>query len=214
VQNGTTVGDTYTTPLQSSILMGRDGNDVLTAGSGGSHLYGNSGNDILNGGKGNDLLHGGAGNDTITGGDGADTLIGGAGSDVITGGLGADVFAFHLADPGTTSARAQDTIKDFSTTQGDVLDLRDLLQGETTVTTTLDNYLSFDTTSTSGTTIIKVSPSGGGFGGGLFNPSTETERIVLEGINLRTDLGLAGNSTDAQVIAKLLEKKALVVDNG
>jgi hypothetical protein len=213
VQNGTTAGDTYTTPLQSSILMGRDGNDVLTAGSGGSHLYGNNGNDILNGGKGDDLLHGGAGNDTITGGDGADTLSGGAGSDVITGGLGADVFAWHLADPGTTSARAQDTIKDFSTAQGDVLDLRDLLQGETTVTTTLDNYLSFDTTTTSGTTIIKVSPTGGGFGG-LFQASTETERIVLEGINLRTDLGLAGNSTDAQVIAKLLEKKALVVDNG
>jgi hypothetical protein len=132
---------------------------------------------------------------------------------VMTGGLGADVFAWHLADPGTTSARAQDTIKDFSTAQGDVLDLRDLLQGETTVATTLDNYLSFDTTTTSGTTIIKVSPTGGGFGGFL-QASTETERIVLEGINLRTDLGLAGNSTDAQVIAKLLEKKALVVDNG
>jgi len=58
-----------------------------------------------------------------------------------------------------------------------------------------------------------VSPTGGGFGGGLFNPSTETERIVLEGVNLRTDLGLASNANDATVIAKLLEKKSLLVDN-
>jgi Ca2+-binding RTX toxin-like protein len=213
VLNGTTGGDTYVTAQQSSILMGRDGNDALTAGPGGSHLYGNAGNDTLTGGKGADLLHGGAGADVLNGGEGVDTLIGGTGSDTMTGGAGADVFAWHLADPGTTSARAQDTIKDFSTSQGDVLDLRDLLQGETNVPATLDNYLSFDTTTTSGTTIIKVSPTGGGFGGGLFNPSTETERIVLEGVNLRTDLGLASNANDATVIAKLLEKKSLLVDN-
>jgi hypothetical protein len=36
---------------------------------------------------------------------------------------------------------------------------------------------------------------------------------VLEGVNLRTDLGLASNANDATVIAKLLEKKSLLVDN-
>ena len=155
-------------------------------------------------------LHGGAGNDILSGGDGDDTLVGGAGSDVLTGGLGADVFAWHLADPGTSSSRAVDTIKDFSVAQGDKLDLRDILQGETS--TNLEQFLQFDTTSTSGQTIIKVSPNGGF--SGLLGASTETERIVLEGVNLRSDLGLSSSATDAQVIAKLLSKGSLVVDNG
>jgi hypothetical protein len=92
-----------------------------------------------------------------------------------------------------------------------VLDLRDLLQGETTAN--LTNYLEFDTTSQSGATIIKVSATGA-FPNGVANVAGETERIVLENVNLRSDLGLAANATDAQIITKLLTQGKLLVDNG
>jgi Ca2+-binding RTX toxin-like protein len=163
------------------------------------------------------VLNGGTGNDTIDGGAGDDLIIGGPGNDVLTGGLGSDTFAWHFADPGTGSVagRATDTIKDFNVAApaagGDVLDLRDLLQGETTAN--LTNYLEFDTTSQSGATIIKVSATGA-FPNGVANVAGETERIVLENVNLRSDLGLAANATDAQIITKLLTQGKLLVDNG
>jgi hypothetical protein len=116
-------------------------------------------------------------------------------------------------DAGATGAtRAVDTITDFDaklapSAGGDALDLRDLLQNENAGN--LTNYLSFDTTSTAGSTIIKVSPNGG-FANGV-NLNAETERIVLDKVNLRADLGLP-NGTDAQIIAKLLAQGNLVVD--
>ena len=54
--------------------------------------------------------------DTITGGDGDDTLQGGTSDDTMTGGAGADTFVFD-EDSGN------DTITDFSATDGDKIDL-------------------------------------------------------------------------------------------
>ena len=84
-----------------------------------------------------------------------------------------------------------------------------MLQGETA--STLDHFLEFDTSTSS--TIIKVSPTGA-FTNGTATDGTTTQQIVLENVNLRTDLGLASGATDAQVIAKLLSKGALLVDQG
>jgi Ca2+-binding RTX toxin-like protein len=87
-----------------NVLMGMDGNDTLR---------GNAGNDVLDGGAGNDYLSGGAGNDTLIGGPGADTMYGGD---------GADTFVFKsVSDFGTGSAL--DLIGDFSSAQGDKIDL-------------------------------------------------------------------------------------------
>ena len=62
---------------------------------------------------------------------GNDLLIGGAGNDTMTGGTGADVFSWSLADRGTVGAPATDTITGFTAAAGDdILDLRDLLVGE------------------------------------------------------------------------------------
>ena len=66
------------------------------------------------GGEGNDLLFGGAGNDVLTGG---------KGNDMLSGGAGADTFVWKAGDIG------QDVIKDFKLSEGDRLDLTDLLQG-------------------------------------------------------------------------------------
>src|SRR6185369_12972326 len=52
------------------VLQGSDGNDTLSAGSGGGTLEGIGGDDRLLGNAGADLLDGGAGNDQLYGGGG------------------------------------------------------------------------------------------------------------------------------------------------
>ncbi|MFA0150185.1 cadherin-like domain-containing protein, partial [Vibrio sp. 10N.261.46.C10] len=76
----------------------------------------------LTGGTGNDRLEGGAGDDTLVGGDGNDTLIGGGGSDILTGGDGMDSFVWLNIEDGV-----EDTITDFSLSEGDQIDLREVL---------------------------------------------------------------------------------------
>ncbi|MEZ9545783.1 calcium-binding protein, partial [Vibrio crassostreae] len=76
----------------------------------------------LTGGSGNDRLVGGAGDDTLVGGDGNDTLIGGGGSDILTGGAGMDSFVWLNIEDGV-----EDTITDFSLSEGDQIDLREVL---------------------------------------------------------------------------------------
>ncbi|MBI5924119.1 MAG: VWA domain-containing protein [Aquabacterium sp.] len=205
---GTAQADTHGASQLTEFMMGRDGNDALTGSDASDRLYGNGGNDVLNGSKGDDVINGGDGNDTLSGGDGADALAGGPGSDVLTGGAGADVFVWHFADPGTSAAsRAVDTIKDFSLADGDKLDLRDLLQGEHTGN--LQNYLEFDTSTAN--TIIKVSPAGA-FLLGFATNAAETERIVLENVNVRTGFGLSNLASDQDVINKMLTQGKLLVD--
>ena len=105
--------DSYTT-LSGTTVVGTDADEKLV---------GTSGNDTLNGGGGHDLLSGGAGNDT---------LIGGLGNDILIGGLGHDIFKWTSSDVGTSNSHQSDTIMDFSTTQGDQLDLKDVLHTTST----------------------------------------------------------------------------------
>jgi serralysin len=96
----------------SDVLIGNDGDDELWGGEDGDFLYGWTGGDYLIGGEGNDELWGGEDNDRLFGGSGADKLV---------GGTGADVFVFHgLADSAPT---ASDRIWDFSSAEGDIVDL-------------------------------------------------------------------------------------------
>jgi Ca2+-binding RTX toxin-like protein len=199
---------------EPEFMMGRDGNDSLFGGDEADRIYGDNGNDSLSGGKGNDVIHGGAGNDIIDAGEGADTISSGAGSDTMTGGAGSDVFVWHFADPGTSSAnKAIDTVKDFSmaapSAGGDVLDVRDLLQGEHGIVN-LQKFIEFDTTTAN--TIIKISPAGTFNGTTANDNAAETERIVLENVNVRTALGLTNTATDSQVLAKMLDQGKLLVD--
>ncbi|MCF7496442.1 retention module-containing protein [Vibrio sp. L5-1] len=76
----------------------------------------------LTAGSGNDRLEGGAGDDTLVGGDGNDTLIGGGGSDILTGDDGMDSFVWLNIEDGV-----EDTITDFSLSEGDQIDLREVL---------------------------------------------------------------------------------------
>jgi Ca2+-binding RTX toxin-like protein len=184
--------------------------DVANAGSGNDVVYGQNGTDFLYGGSGNDRLSGGAGIDAVRGGAGNDVLIGGQGNDVLRGDAGSDVFRWELADQGTTAAPASDIIMDFDTAAasagGDVLDLRDLLQGEVTAAGApgnLGNYLHF--TYSGSDTIVQISTTGA-FSGG-FNSNLVDQSITLTGVNLTSGL-----SSDQAIIQDLLNKSKLLVD--
>ncbi|WP_341486928.1 calcium-binding protein [Pararhizobium sp. A13] len=87
-------------------------------------LLGNAGNNSLNGGAGDDKLYGRFGKDTLTGGDGNDTLWGGLGKDLLTGGSGNDVFVYKTA--AESGRLGSDTITDFSSNEGDRIDIADI----------------------------------------------------------------------------------------
>jgi Ca2+-binding RTX toxin-like protein len=150
---------------------------------------------------------GGTGNDTIVGTSSAEIIIGGQGSDTLTGGLGSDTFRWVLGDAAGTPT---DTVKDFNSavtsSNGDILDLRDLLVGEThsgTDAGNLANYLHFSYSSATGNTTISVT---------THDAAGTTQNIVLQGVNLPTALGLAAGATDTQIIQDLLTKGKLIAD--
>ena len=110
-------------------LYGGAGNDILFGGSGNDTLYGESGSDVLSGGSGNDTLYGGTGNDVLSGGLGNDILIGGVGDDILKGDAGADTFTWLKGDTEAGKV-AKDYVVDFSKSEGDKLDLSDLLDSD------------------------------------------------------------------------------------
>jgi Ca2+-binding RTX toxin-like protein len=116
------------------------------------------GDDKLLGDGGNDILFGQAGNDTLNGGLGNDILIGGKGNDTLIGGGGTDTFLWLKGDTNTTATTGlgTDVIKDFSTKDGDKIDLRDLLQGEND--TNLTNFLKISNDGTN--TTLDISTTG------------------------------------------------------
>jgi Ca2+-binding RTX toxin-like protein len=152
---------------------------------------------------GNDTIDGGVGNDRIYGQEGNDIISGGAGNDILSGGSGADTFKWGNADKGTGAAPAVDTITDFNpaTTAAnkDVLDLRDLLQGENAGN--LSSYLSFSQTGADVTLSVQSTGAAGPI----------DQKIVLEGVTMAQ---LAGTHSpdSAGVIANLLANNKLITD--
>ncbi|WP_454694058.1 retention module-containing protein [Achromobacter aegrifaciens] len=202
----------------------RGGHDWLYGDRGDDILYGQGGNDKLQGGAGHDILSGGTGNDNLEGNAGNDVLIGGMGNDILSGNGhdfydqgrpysdgnrysdGSDTFKWALNDQGTTSAPAIDTIKDFSTLKpiegGDILDLQELLIGESDAT--LTNYLNFSKEGNH--TVIDVNTQG------KLGTQGADQKIVLENVDLTHDLYGQSMSNQA-IINDLLQKGKLNVDH-
>jgi Ca2+-binding RTX toxin-like protein len=162
------------------------------------------GNDTITGGGGNDTIYGQEGNDVIDGGAGNDLLIGGTGNDTLTGGAGVDVFRWSLGDQGSTTIPASDVVKDFTVgTGGDVLDLRDLLEGENSGN--LTSFLHF--TNSGGKAVLSIDHDGGS----SFAPD---QNIVFDNFSsvaaLATDLGAANSNAD--IIAKMIASGHLHTD--
>ncbi|WP_367373667.1 retention module-containing protein [Pseudomonas lini] len=171
-QTGVDVSKVTTSNVHQFITEHYTAFDVSGAHDGSDTLLGGAGNDILFGQGGNDLLDGGKGNDILLGGSGNDSLIGGKGNDLLIGGSGADTFIWKAGDTGN------DVIKDFKASEGDRIDLRDLLQGESG--STIDNFLKI--TTVDGVSSLQVS-SGGKFNGADAAAATPDVTIKLEGNN-------------------------------
>ncbi len=127
-------------------LNGRGGNDNISGGGAGDYLYANNGDDVLYGGDGGDLLNGSSGVDILYGGAGIDTLI---------GGNDADTFVFEAA----SAYSGVDVIQDLDISEGDIIDLSDLLSLYDPLTDALSDFVS--KTETSGHTYFAVDADGG-----------------------------------------------------
>ena len=118
--------------------------------------------------------------------------------DTLSGLAGADTFAWSLGDQGSAGAPAEDVILDFNASEGDRLDLSDLLQGEEAGD--LTEYLHFEQSGSD--TIVHISSSGGYSSG--YNASQTDQTITLEGVSL--------SGSDSDIITQLLNNGQLSVD--
>jgi hypothetical protein len=207
----TPVGDsssaTLTLRTMTNNLFGDSAANTINGTNANDRIDSGAGDDTLNGNAGNDLLIGGAGIDTLNGGDGIDELRGGVGNDMLDGGNGNDILVGGMGNDALAGDAAVDTVALFSTAQGDQLDLRDLLQGETLdggAIGNLSSYLFVERTGAN--TTIHIS-SNGGFTSG-YNSGAEDQTIVLTGV----DLTSASTLTSQQVIQDLLNNNRLSID--
>jgi Ca2+-binding RTX toxin-like protein len=109
-------GNSRTDP-GNGVEVGGAGDDLILGWTDSESLCGNGGNDTIAGWSGDDTLYGGAGNDV---------LLGEVGSDILWGETGADIFVASRGDLGNADF---DTVEDFSTAQGDVIDLSSVIDG-------------------------------------------------------------------------------------
>lgn len=179
---GTQSANTYTGTSAANKYLGLGGNDTLSGLDGNDQLYGDAGTDILYGGNHNDTLNGGTGNDTLYGDAGNDILFGGRGSDTLYGGANADTFVFDANDRGSGS----DTIKDFSTAQGDKIDISDVLE-QHDGSEILSQFVRLTTSGANTLLQVDMDGTGGSFG---FTTVATIENVI--GLDLNT---LVNNGT-------------------
>ena len=198
----------------------RGGHDFLAGNEGDDILYGQGGNDDLLGGRGQDILSGGTGDDILKGNGGSDVLIGGMGNDIMAGdgfdfyrldgsgySVDSDTFKWEFNDQGTITAPAVDTVQDFSILKpvedGDILDLQELLVGESD--STLTKYLDFRKEGYD--TVIDVNTQG------KLGTQGADQKIVLENVDLTHD-AYGQFMNNQAIINDLLQKGKLIVDHG
>lgn len=108
------------------VITGDNSANELRGGEGGDTLFAEGGSDKLFGGDGADRIFGREGNDTIDAGAGDDIINGEGDGDTITGGTGADTFIYNFFGFSTSAAGDTDRILDFTRSEGDKLDFRNI----------------------------------------------------------------------------------------
>jgi Ca2+-binding RTX toxin-like protein len=220
------VADLVNAGSGNDVVFGEKGLDALYGNAGDDKLFGGEYNDVLRGGTGNDTLVGGSGIDVLRGDTGADTFKWTLGDQATTPGsalagngnqfgIGANVNVVTWTEQ-TTAGKAPsltgatDIILDFDKSaydeaagKGDRLDLRDLLQGESSGT--LTQYLHFEKSGND--TILHISSAGKFTGSAADYLKQEDQTIIFKGV----DLGATG-SNDQAVIQTLLQNKNLLTD--
>ncbi|MBP7132037.1 MAG: choice-of-anchor K domain-containing protein, partial [Aquabacterium sp.] len=184
---------------------------TVTLSNTGIPYQGNADPENIFGSSGNDTIYGDGGSDHISGNGGNDTVHGGQGSDLLGGGAGSDVFAWSFNDQGTPGDAYHDVITDFNTASrlagGDVLDLRDLLQGELHLGTNsgnLGNFLQFE--NVGGNTLLHISSTGAYNSG--YAATKDDQTITLQGVDLSNNNTLS----NSQIIQNLLAGGKLITD--
>jgi hypothetical protein len=178
----------------ASTLSGTDANEILIA-SEQKNIFGVPQGTDMDGGKGDDILIGSSGDEV---------LVGGKGADVLKGDAGADTFKWSLGD--AQGSGDSDVIKDFKINDGDVLNLKDLLQGEEGKNPgyNLDDYMTF--AKSGADTVLTIDTNKTTVAGG------DAQTITFENTNLFVDAGLS-NTSSHDLIAKLIKHGNLKVDN-
>jgi hypothetical protein len=175
---------------------------TVEGSDGDTQLQGTAGNDVINGGGTKDIIQGGAGDDVIYGNAGDDVISGGAGNDKMEGGVGADTFTWTLADTNGAGVEV-DTV--YNIQQNDVIDLKDLLNGESHDAESLVNYLHFSVDGDKTTMYVSAD---GKFSEGNVDLANTTQQIEFVGV----DLTAGGSMNDMQVIQNLLSNHQLITD--
>ncbi|MGX1499845.1 Ca2+-binding RTX toxin-like protein [Labrenzia sp. MBR-25] len=154
-------------------IHGGDGDDTINGQKGNDLLYGDDGADFLYGGDGADSLYGADGDDELHGGDGDDVLVGADGLDRLFGDNGADTFIFESA----SAYNDLDIIADFDISEGDKLDLSDLLAAYDPLNDLITDFV--EITHTANDTIVAVDADGGA--------NNFVQIIHINGIQAMTD---------------------------
>ncbi|MGH1378023.1 MAG: calcium-binding protein [Alphaproteobacteria bacterium] len=193
-------------------IQGLDGHDMLEGGAGADILDGGDGHDYarytrsetgvdvdltratqvggdaegdvlisiehLKGSSHGDTLAGDDYNNFIYAGDGDDVISGGVGNDNLWGQNGADTFVFE----GDISSLGNDNVQDFSLSEGDMLDISDLLSGYDPLTDAISDFVQI--TDDGVNSIVSVDADGGADGfvqiATLFSVNGLTDEDALE----------------------------------
>lgn len=134
-------------------IYGDAGNDQVWGRTGDDTVFGGEGNDTIRGHEGNDVLNGDAGMDKLFGNEGDDVLAGGLNHDDLYGGAGADIFVFGETD-------IWDEVHDFSLTEGDKLDISNIITNFDPLTSLLEDYFKVGDNGTH--SFIRVDADGAG----------------------------------------------------
>ncbi|QGY30450.1 Ig-like domain-containing protein [Pantoea cypripedii] len=114
---------------------------------------------------------------TITGTAAADTLTSSAYDDTITSGAGTDTLVYHLLNSAdATGGNGHDTWTDFSVTNGDKIDVSNLLIGWNDDTSNINDFVKVDHTA-DGSTVLSIDRDGTG------TAYSSTQLVTLEGTN-------------------------------
>ena len=211
--------------VDSDLLIGTDGDDVIRGHLGEDVLVGRGGNDVIRGQAGDDLLVGGDGDDTLRGGGGDDVLFGGLGVDTLRSGGGNDTIVFSgepfagadVSAPDRQIIGGEDDVVDFNprkdryrfnTTDFDVAgDIQfvavdanqaDQLEGNVIVLLNADDDDNEDTPFLAGTAANQIADLVDDAGAGFFvyfNSNLQLNRLVYS-----TDLSDA--SADLQILSR------------
>jgi len=141
----------------------------------GLHLRNNDTGRQLYGTAYDDVIEGGAANDTLRGFGGGDILAGHGGNDALYGGGGADTFLFFVDDVGN----GVDTLHDFSLSDGDAIDLSDVLSNYDPLVNALADFVQF--TNSASHSQLKVDVDGAG---------TEHGWVHIATVNSHTNIDL------------------------